>query len=114
MRRVCFALDLIDDPEVIAEYERWHQPENAWPEVTAAIKAAGILSLEIYRVENRLFMIMETADEFSAPEKAASDASNPRVIAWEKLMWQFQKALPSAKPGEKWIAMKRIYSLPNN
>jgi L-rhamnose mutarotase len=112
MKRLCFALDLLDDPGLIAEYERWHQPENAWPEVTAAIKAAGILSLEIYRVENRLFMIMDTTEEFSPAEKATSDTQNPRVVAWEKLMWGFQKALASAKPGEKWIEMKRIYSLP--
>jgi L-rhamnose mutarotase len=111
MRRLCFALDLIDDPELIAEYERWHQPENAWPEVTAAIKAAGILSLEIYRVENRLFMIMEVSDEYSSEAKASGDAQNPKVAAWEALMWKFQQALKSAKPGEKWIPMRRIYSL---
>ncbi|HEU4600447.1 MAG TPA: L-rhamnose mutarotase [Steroidobacteraceae bacterium] len=113
MPRLCFALDLVDDPKRIAEYERWHRPENVWPEVTAAIKAAGVTDLEIFRVENRLFMIMEVSDEFSAEAKADADAKNPRVVAWEELMWQFQKALPSAKPGEKWIAMKRIYSLPH-
>jgi len=112
MQRLCFALDLIDDPASIAEYERWHRPENAWPEVTEAIKSAGILTLEIYRVENRLFMMMEVADDFSGEAKAAADAQNPRVIAWEALMWKFQKALPSAKPGEKWVPMTRIYSLP--
>lgn len=112
MQRLCFALDLVDDPAMIAEYERWHRPENAWPEITAAIKAAGVVELEIYRVENRLFMIMDVTDDFSAAKKSASDSQNPRVVAWETLMWQFQRALPSAKPGEKWIEMKRIYTLP--
>jgi L-rhamnose mutarotase len=111
MKRLCFALDLIDDSALIAEYERWHQPENAWPEVTAAIKAAGIHSLEIFRVENRLFMIMDVANDFSLEAKAANDANNPRVVAWEALMWRFQKALPSAPPGQKWVEMKRIYAL---
>jgi L-rhamnose mutarotase len=113
MRRLCFALDLIDDPQSIAEYERWHRPENVWPEVTAAIKAAGVRALEIFRVENRLFMIMEVSDEFSREAKAEADSQNPRVVAWEELMWQFQKALPTARPGEKWLEMQRIYSLPD-
>jgi hypothetical protein len=26
-------------------------------------------------------------------------------------MWQFQQPLASAGPGEKWLAMKRIYQL---
>ena len=112
MQRLCFALDLIDDPALIAEYERWHRPENAWPEVTDAIKAAGVLALEIYRAENRLLMVMEVRDDFSAEAKAAADSHNPRVSAWEALMWKFQKALPSAKEGEKWLPMKRIYTLP--
>lgn len=112
MQRLCFALDLIDDPGLIAEYERWHRPENAWPEVTEAIKAAGVVALEIYRVENRLFMVMDVTDDFSAEAKAAADTQNPRVIAWEALMWKFQKALPSATAGQKWVPMKRIYTLP--
>jgi L-rhamnose mutarotase len=111
MTRFCFALDLIDDPQLIAEYERWHEPGNVWPEITSAIKAAGIEQLEIFRVENRLFMIMDVSPDFSAEAKAASDAQNPKVMAWETLMWKFQQALPSAQPGEKWIPMKRIYSL---
>jgi L-rhamnose mutarotase len=26
-------------------------------------------------------------------------------------MWNYQEALPTAKPGEKWILMKHIFSL---
>jgi len=28
-------------------------------------------------------------------------------------MWQYQQALPTAKPGEKWVLMHKIFSLPN-
>jgi L-rhamnose mutarotase len=27
------------------------------------------------------------------------------------LMWKFQKALPGARPGEKWLPMERIFKL---
>jgi L-rhamnose mutarotase len=111
MQRYCLALDLKDDPELIAEYERYHQA--VWPEILHSIKSSGIEVLDIYRTGNRLFMIMETNDHFSAEEKAKADAANPTVQEWETLMWKFQQALPWAKPGEKWVMMKKIFTLPD-
>jgi L-rhamnose mutarotase len=29
----------------------------------------------------------------------------------KNLMWKYQKALPFAKKGEKWVLMKQIYRL---
>ena len=110
-RRICLALDLRDDPELIAEYERRHEPQNAWPEITRSIRDAGIEEMEIYRIENRLFMIMEVDEDFDPAAKAAADAGDPKVQEWEDLMWKFQKPLASARPGEKWLEMKRIYRL---
>lgn len=111
MPRLYYALDLRDDPEAIAEYERWHRPENIWPEIVDSLRAAGIRDLEIHRAGNRLVMTMDVPEDFSAEAKASRDAQDPRVQAWETLMWRFQQALPFARPGEKWIAMRRIFSL---
>jgi L-rhamnose mutarotase len=108
-RRYCLALDLKDDPDVIAEYERHHA--HVWPEITASIRAAGIDDMEIYRTGNRLFMIMEVGDGFSFEAKGAADAANPRVQQWETLMSTFQQVLPWAAPGEKWVRMARIFKL---
>lgn len=108
MARNCFALDLKDDPHLIAAYDAWH--EQVWPEILASLKAAGIESLEIYRTGNRLFMIMETNATYSSARKAALDANNPRVREWENLMWTYQQPLPQAQPGEKWISMREIFS----
>ena len=107
----CFALDLQDDPALIAEYERWHAPGGVWPEILESIKAAGITALDIYRTGNRLFMVMEVNDDFSFEKKAAADATDPRVQAWEELMWKFQQPLPWAKDGEKWVLMNKIFEL---
>ncbi len=107
--RYCLALDLKDDERLIAEYEAHHQ--QVWPEILKSIREAGIERLEIYRVSNRLFMIMEVMKDFSFEKKAAGDASNPAVIEWETLMWKYQQSLPGARPGEKWMLMNKIFEL---
>lgn len=109
MNRHCFALDLVDDPQLIGEYEAYHLA--VWPEILASIIAEGITDMEIYRAGNRLFMIMEVSDSFDPAQKAAADAANERVQAWEQLMWKYQQAIPTAAPGEKWVSMKKIFSL---
>ena len=107
--RYCFALDLKDDAGLIAQYESYHK--SVWPEIIESIKSSGITSCEIYRIMNRLFMIIETDSDFSFEKKSAADAANPKVQEWEQLMWQYQQALPVAKPGEKWLLMDRIFEL---
>ncbi len=109
MHRYCLAVDLKDDKKLITEYEQYH--ERIWPEIKASIKDGGIINMEIYRIENRLFMIMETTVDFSFEQKSAMDASNTKVQEWEELMWKYQQALPTAKKGEKWILMNKIFDL---
>ena len=111
MKRFCYALDLVDNPQLIAEYEQWHKRENGWPEIRKSILDAGITDMQIYRTSNRLYMIMETTDDYSPEKKAAMDARNPKVQEWEKLMWKFQQPLPWAKEGEKWVLMDQIFQL---
>lgn len=109
MKRFCLALDLKDDPEVIAGYEKRHQ--QVPPEIRKSIADAGVIHMDIYLTGNRLFMIMDTEDDFSFEEKERMDLANPKVQQWEALMWQYQQALPTAAPGEKWVVMKEIFRL---
>ncbi len=109
MKRYCFALDLIDDEKLIKEYEDHHT--KVWPEIITGIRESGIQNMEIYRVGNRMFMIMEVNDGFSFEKKAIIDTKYPQNEQWEQLMWNYQQALPMAKPGEKWLLMKKIFQL---
>ena len=111
MKRFCLALDLIDDPDLISEYEHWHKAENAWPEIRESITGSGITDMQIYRTGNRLLMVMETEDDFSFDRKSDMDAANLKVQEWEKLMWKYQQPLPWAKSGEKWLLMDKIFQL---
>jgi L-rhamnose mutarotase len=109
MKRYCLALDLKDDPELIAAYEAHHKA--VWPEVLESIKASGIEHMEIYRISNRLFMIMEVNDTFTFERKTQLDLTNPKVQQWELLMWKYQQKLPFSRPGEKWMLMDKIFGL---
>jgi L-rhamnose mutarotase len=110
MKKYCLALDLKNDEKLIAEYKAYHK--EVWPEIIKSIKDSGIISLDIYCVDNRLFMIIEADGNFSFDKKAAMDAANAKVQEWEKLMWKYQQALPCAAPGEKWMLMEKIFELP--
>ena len=109
--RICMALDLIDDPEMIQQYDRYHQ--EVWPEVLDSIRQSGIEVMEIYRTGNRLFMIMEVNDSFDLEKKAQFDTENPKVLEWERLMSTLQQPLRWAQPNQKWVPMQKIFEMYN-
>ena len=111
MKRYCFALDLKNDENLIAEYEYWHKDENGWPEIRQSILDANVMDMEIYRTANRLFMIMDVSDDFSLEQKSEMDLKNSKVREWENFMSKFQQSLTWAQEGEKWVEMKKIYKL---
>ena len=109
MKRYALALDLKEDEKLIQEYMEYHLA--VWPEILASIRDSGIHHMNIYRYSNRLFILMETEDNFTFERKAQMDATNPKVQDWERLMWTYQQAIPGSKPGEKWVLMEQIFSL---
>lgn len=110
-KKLCYACDLVDNPELIEEYKNYHLKKNTWPEITKSIRDSGIVDMEIYILANRLFMIMEVDETFTPERKQKMDKENPKVQEWENLMWKFQQALPTAKEGEKWLQMSQIFKL---
>jgi len=108
-KKYALAIDLVNDPTMIAAYEKHHQSVHA--DIRKSITDAGVEVMDIYRFENRLFMIMEVNDNFSFELKESMDAANAAVQSWEALMWKYQQAIPGAKPGEKWVLMKQIFEL---
>ena len=110
-KRICLALDLVDDAALIAEYEAWHQPGRTPAPIIRSILDAGVDNMEIYRAGNRMFMIIEANDSYSSKSKAHADAANPDVQRWSALMRQFQQPVPAAGQGGTWIEMKRVFRL---
>ncbi|MBO9155372.1 L-rhamnose mutarotase [Chitinophaga sp. GCM10012297] len=108
-KRYVLALDLKDDPELIAEYLEIHKA--VWPDILASIREAGITACDMFRAGTRMVMILEVDDTFSFERKNAIDEGSAIVQKWEAFMWTFQQAIPSAKPGEKWVLMDQFFSL---
>ena len=109
MKRYCLALDLKNDPLLISKYIDYHK--EVWPEISSSIRENGIIDMQIYNFANRLFMIIETEDDFSFEKKNKRDSHNPFVIKWEEIMSKFQKPISISDSGEKWMLMEKIYEL---
>lgn len=107
--RLCYALDLVDDAALIREYCRMHTPDSVWPAVIAHIRAQGVESMEIWHRGDRLFMIVDAADDY--PQHDASHLGRQENDRWEAYMATFQRPLPGAAPGEKWSSLRRIFAL---
>jgi len=109
MRQI-LALDLHDDPALIAQYEQHHLA--VWPEVLAHLRAHGVRELDIYRLGTRLVMLLDTDDAvFDAAKMARAEHDNPRIREWEELMWRFQAPTPWTPAGTKWTPMQEIFAL---
>ena len=108
--RHCLMLDLNDDPALIAEYEAHHRA--IWPEVKEHLQRQGVTGMEIFRLGTRLCMLMDTDDAvFDAERMARAEAEDPRLLAWETLMWRFQAPTPWTPEGRKWVRAERIFDL---
>jgi L-rhamnose mutarotase len=108
MKKYCLACDLKEDEELIRSYDQYHQ--NVWTEIKDSLRQSGILEMEIYRTGNRLFMIIDVGPDFSFEKKTEMDLANPVVQKWETLMSTFQKQIPWAQPGVKWLLMEKVFS----
>lgn len=102
VKRYCRTLDLRDDPKLIAEYRRRHSQAEIWPEVIAGIREVGILEMEIYILDTRLFMIVETALDFDWDTAMERLATLPRQQEWEDYMAIFQLVTPGSTSAQKW------------
>ena len=109
MKRFCQTLELRDDPELIEKYVEAHA--HVWPEIMEGQREVGILDMQIYRLGTRLFMIVETKDDFDWDRDMGRLATLPRQAEWEAYVARFQGCDPDAPSTEKWRRMERIFKL---
>jgi L-rhamnose mutarotase len=111
VKRYCQTMDLKNEPALIKEYRNRHSEDNAWKEILDGIRAVGILEMEIYILDNRLFMIVETPLDFDWDSAMTKLATLPRQQEWEEYMAMFQDCDATATSDEKWKMMERMFHL---
>ena len=111
IKRYVQFLEISDDPELIAQYRKWHSQEYSWQEIRDCIREVGILEMEIYLLDNRLVMIVDAPADFRWSEAMQRLATLPRQAEWEAFVSKFQGCSPDARSDEKWQPMERIFRL---
>ena len=111
LKRYVQCLEISEDPELMAQYRKWHSEEYIWKEVLDGIKEVGILEMEIYRLGSKLVMIVETPPDFQWDEAMARLATLPRQAEWEAFVSKFQGCSAEARSDEKWQPMERMFRL---
>ena len=82
MKTFAMALDLVDDPSSIEEYKEYHM--NVWPEVKEGLLSIGIEDMEIYLLGDRLFMVVDTKDDFDiATDFQRYTESSEKAAEWD-------------------------------
>ena len=105
---IAMMVNLVDDSAAIAAYDKYHA--KAWPEVIAANEPANIKGVKIYRLGNRLVMILTVPENWDGDKDQNYVKSSPRVKEWLDIMEKFQRPSPEAPAGTKgWTTMKLVF-----
>ncbi len=111
VKRYVQLLKISDNPQLVAQYRRWHSEQCCWPEVLQGIRQVGILEMEIYILGSHLVMIVDTPPDFRWQEAMDRLATLPRQAEWEAFVAQFQGCDAQARSDEKWQPMERMFHL---
>ena len=102
-------LCLQDDADKLAEYRRVHQA--VWPEVTARLRECGVRQMQIFLRGTRLFMYLQTDDDFEPARDFARINADPTSARWNAVMADLQARAPEARPDEWWALMDLVFDL---
>jgi L-rhamnose mutarotase len=103
------ALNLRDDPKLIARYR--HEHAQAWPEVLVRLREIGVTEMKIFLLGRSMFMYCETRDGFDPSTDFARSNDDPTYRKWDELMRTMQQRVDEAKPGEWWAMMEPVFDL---
>lgn len=110
MKAFGLTINLREDPQIIEKYKEYHR--NVWPEVEQALKTVGVTSMKIFLLGRRLFMYMETMDNFVVDRDFAMYLKqHPKCAEWDALMRTYQEKPLEAREDEWWAMMEQVYEL---
>ena len=103
MQRVAFKLRL--KPGVVAEYKKRH--DELWPELAAALKAAGVSDYSIFLDEETLTLF--AVQKLDEKNSAAELPNSPIVRKWWDSMAPLMEVNPDNSPVVK--PLKEVFFL---
>jgi L-rhamnose mutarotase len=105
VKRYCFLLQV--RPERLAEYRRRHAA--VWPEMLAALKAAGWNNYSLFLRDDGLLVGYVESDDLEAAQRAmAATAVNNR---WQAEMARFFTGLDGRGPDEGFLLLEEVFNL---
>lgn len=110
-KRYYQCLDLVKDEEQIQEYIKIHSKDGHWPIINEGIKAVGILEMELFIADHRLFMVVVTKEDFDWDTAFAELATLPKQNEWEDFVGAFQACEKGQTSTQKWKLLERIFYL---
>jgi len=109
-KTMVYTTDLVNEPALIKVYDSMHSKNGIWPELKKANLASGIHEIKIYRVGNRLFMLVTVpADADPSRMDSLYLGADKKIEVWNKMMSNFQRALPGVDTTKKWSSMELIH-----
>ena len=111
IKRYVQYLEISDNPELLAQYKKWHSEEYHWKEIRDGIREVGILEMEIYLLGSHLTMIVDAPADLDWQAAMNRLATLPRQAEWEAFVSKFQGCSSEARSDEKWRPMERIFHL---
>lgn len=109
MKTYGLTLMLQDDQAKIEEYKKQHLA--VWPAVTARLREVGVHEMRIFLRGLRMFMYIETTDDFDPIADFARVNEQPESAEWNRLMADLQARAPEATPEEWWAPMELVFDM---
>lgn len=91
LRRIVRVQDLIADEEVYAAYDKAHSLGHTPAAVLEVQRRHGIADLEIYRVGDRLVMILTVTADYDPDGLDRASTAMPALIDWHRRMGVLQR-----------------------
>jgi hypothetical protein len=102
--------NLVADTAMQKEYMHYHEVQfNEWPEVAQGFCNADFQQLLVFRNERQLLLVISIpADKTLDELNPKTEANNPRVVEWNKIMSKYQEGIEGVNPGETWVFLNKV------
>ncbi len=110
VKHIILTANLVANPQKQQAYLDFHAKQlKEWPEVAQGFCKADFQQLLIYKNGRQLLLIISIpANETLDHLNPRTTENNPKMVAWNNQMKQFQEGIEGTKPDETWVFFEPI------